>query len=126
MTALHPRTRQWKCGNPSLTARDDDPRQMSAMSALEDPRLPAARAMAEGLLHTMRIAAALIEAGLRVDLSGLDDWMGQLCARALDLPPKQGALLIGDLDLLLAETHLLHESLACGIPREPISTSAWK
>jgi hypothetical protein len=72
--------------------------------------------MAEGLLHTMRIAAALIEAGLRVDLSGLDDWMGLLCARALDLPPKQGALFIGDLDLLLAETDLLHESLAPGVP----------
>ena len=75
--------------------------------------------MARGLLRTMRIAAALIEAGLTVDLSGLDDLIGQLCARTLDLPPGQGALLIGELDSLLAETDVLHATL---VPREPASS----
>ena len=51
------------------------------------------------LIATLSTARILIETGREVDLSGTEDLVGQLCARALDLPPALGRELR---DLLLA------------------------
>jgi len=74
--------------------------------------LRAAQAMAASLLRTVRIASALVAAGRAVDLDGIDDLIGRLCARALDLPPAQGVLLTGDLRRLLTEADTLHARLS--------------
>lgn len=49
--------------------------------------------LADGLARTLRIAEALHAARRHVDLAGLDDLIGRLCARVLDLPPDQGRTL---------------------------------
>ena len=77
----------------------------------DDAPLRAAQTMASGLLRTVRIAAALVAAGRRIDLSGIDDLIGRLCARVLDLPPEQGALMGEDLRRLLIEADILHSRL---------------
>jgi hypothetical protein len=84
---------------------------LGAPEADETP-LRAAEAMAAGLLRTIRIAAALVEAGRTIELSGIDDLIGRLCARALDLPPAQGVTLAPELRRLMAEADGLHARLS--------------
>ncbi len=55
----------------------------------------------------LRLAEGIAAAGRKVDLTGLDDRLGRICAQALDLPPAEGAgvraelvALLGDLDAL--------------------------
>jgi hypothetical protein len=43
-------------------------------------------ALADRLTRTLGIACALTESGRRVDLSGIEDGVGLLCAQTLDLP----------------------------------------
>lgn len=43
-------------------------------------------ALADELIHTVRIACALAESNRRIDLNGLERRVGTLCAQALDLP----------------------------------------
>lgn len=50
-------------------------------------------ALAEGLAGVVRLAAALLGRGNRIDLTGLDALFGLLCARALDLEPDHGRAL---------------------------------
>ena len=42
------------------------------------------------LIACLSTARVLIEAGRDVDLCGMQDSVGELCARALDLPPAMG------------------------------------
>lgn len=71
--------------------------------AADQAVLGQARAMADGLGRTLRLARALTQAGRRVDLAELDSAIGRLCARALDLPPEHGRALRPALEALLAE-----------------------
>lgn len=48
--------------------------------------------LADGLANAVGIAHALVSAGRAVDLSGVDDGVGLLCARTLDLPHGQARL----------------------------------
>ena len=48
------------------------------------------RALAEELTKTIDLARALAESGRAIDLTGLDDEVGLLCAKSLDLPPDEG------------------------------------
>ena len=50
----------------------------------------AVRHLGAQLLATLSTARILIESGREVDLSGAQDSVGQLCARALDLSPGTG------------------------------------
>ena len=54
---------------------------------------------AEAARGVLRLAASLVAAGRAVDLAGLQDAVGRVCAGCLDLPPEQGRsmrpLLIG-------------------------------
>jgi hypothetical protein len=51
----------------------------------EDPACRRAEAMAEALLVILRMALVFLQAGRPVDLTGLEQEAGQLCAKALDL-----------------------------------------
>ncbi len=57
-----------------------------------DPRDPAAavRTLGEELTKLIDLARTLVEAGRAIDLAGLDDQIGLLCAKSLDLPPDKG------------------------------------
>ena len=64
---------------------------MAAMSDTQNHGPAAAvRAQIEKLTHMIGIARALAESGRPVDLTGFDDDVGLLCAKALDLPADEG------------------------------------
>jgi hypothetical protein len=52
-----------------------------------------AKIAANSLLTTVELARGLIDNLRPVDLAGLEDEVGRLCARALDLPPERGRAL---------------------------------
>ncbi|HEY2615746.1 MAG TPA: hypothetical protein VGI78_00260 [Acetobacteraceae bacterium] len=54
-----------------------------------DP-VAAVGALASELMQTVGLACALAESGRAIDLAGLDDRVGLLCAKSLDLPPDEG------------------------------------
>ncbi len=58
-----------------------------------DPRLENLLGEARSIEATLAAAAALLDAGRRVDMTGLDQRTGRLCAQGLDLPPDEGARL---------------------------------
>jgi len=62
-------------------------------SHLPDPRLPRLIEEARSIEATLAAAAALLDAGRRIDMIGLDQRTGRLCAQGLDLPPEDGARL---------------------------------
>ena len=55
--------------------------------------MDAVRALANELMRLVGAARALVEAGEEIDLANLDNEVGLLCARMLDLPPDEGRLL---------------------------------
>lgn len=60
------------------------------------------RAYADGVAQTLGVARGLVDAGRAVDLAGLQDQVGLLCAKALDLPREEGRAMRGELVALLA------------------------
>jgi hypothetical protein len=68
-------------------------------------------ALADGVSATLQMTRALIEARRHVDLAGLDQMMGLLCAQTLDLPPDQGRSLRPRLIELLHELDELTKAL---------------
>ncbi len=83
-----------------------------ADARLADARLAGARAMADQFAGLLGTAEALARAGRVVDLRGLDDLGGRLCAASLDLPPAQGRALRGVLGALLARLDGVQAALA--------------
>ena len=79
-------------------------------------RVAAARARAQSLMATLRLARTLVEAGRPVDLAGLDDQMGRLCATVMDLPSVQGRALRDDLIMLRTDAEALHMALQARPP----------
>lgn len=75
------------------------------------PDTPAALLL-DQLRGMLRLARALAEARRPLDLRGLSDLAGRLCAASLDLPPEQGRALRPRLASLLAEVDAL--AAACG------------
>lgn len=49
--------------------------------------------------------------GRTIDVAGLDEHVGRVCAKALDLPPEEGRLASGALQALLAELDQLFEAM---------------
>ena len=76
--------------------------------------------LATRLSRTIGIARALAQNGRAVDLTGLDDGIGMLCAQTLDLPLQEGRALLPLLADLLAQvgtlTAALHEAQRAGGP----------
>lgn len=79
-------------------------------------RQPAAEQAAEAVANMLRLARGMVQAGRRVELEGLDQMVGRLCARCLDLPPEEGRALRPQLAALLVEIDALNASLARAQP----------
>ncbi len=67
--------------------------------------------LASRLSRTIGIARALAQNGRTVDLTGLDDGIGMLCAQTLDLPAQEGRTLLP----LLADVLLQVNTLAAAL-----------
>ena len=52
--------------------------------------IEAVRLLADELTNVLNVAKAFLESGRAIDLTGLNDQVGLLCAKSLDLPPDQG------------------------------------
>jgi hypothetical protein len=72
------------------------------MSARLPSPLVELRAYADGVAQMLGVARGLVDAGRAVDLAGLEDQVGLLCAKALDLPRDEGRTMRGELVALLA------------------------
>ncbi len=70
--------------------------------------------MASRLSRTIGIARALAQNGRTVDLTGLDDGIGMLCAQTLDLPTEEGRTLLPMLADVLQQVELAHRRVARG------------
>jgi hypothetical protein len=68
-------------------------------------------AMAQAASGMLRVARTLVEVGRDVDLAGLQNAVGRMCAAALDLPPEQGQALRPQLAAVLAELDALERAL---------------
>jgi hypothetical protein len=86
-------------------------RQMSSAALPFPPQGQAVEALAEGVMATVRMARVLAEGRRRVDLAGLNEMVGVLCARMLDLPLDEGRALRGRLETLDRELMALQEAL---------------
>jgi hypothetical protein len=64
-------------------------------------------ALAERLSHTLGIACALAESGRHVDLSGIEDGVGMLCAQTLDLPTGHAHVMVPMLREVLSRVNRL-------------------
>lgn len=73
-------------------------------------------AMAEGLLQSFRLARALAGQGRPVELDGMQDSIGLLCAKALDLEPSEGRVLRVALIALREELDHLSTTLRAAAP----------
>ena len=82
------------------------------------PHDPAAeqQALAEQVRRTVAIARALAASGRPVDLAGLDQVVGLLCAKTLDLLPDAGRLVRPALAAILAEVDQLGAMLRADAP----------
>jgi hypothetical protein len=69
------------------------------------------RTFTDGVTQTLSVARGLVEAGRHVDLAGLEDQVGLLCAKALDLPPAEGRTVRSELAALLARVEALSAAL---------------
>ena len=74
--------------------------------------IDAARDLGGDLIHLLHMTHALASAGRIVDITGLDQQIGLLCAKALDLIPEDGRVLRTMLVGLLADLDALSETLA--------------
>ncbi len=85
---------------------------------MENEDEAARAAMIEMVVETMRstiaVARALVDAGVAIDLEGLDREVSDLCADAVSLPRNLGRDLAGPLGRLLDEVTALE---ACLIDR---------
>ena len=83
-----------------------------------DSPSPSARAAsaARAVAGTLRMAHALAETCGGIDLAGLEQEIGRLCAAALDLPPSEGRTLRPLLEAVLDELDELSACLALPPP----------
>ncbi len=70
------------------------------------------RSLAAGVLNTLRLSRALVQARRQLDLAGLETIIGILCAKSLDLPPEEGRTLLADLHMVLDEVDGLTRAMA--------------
>jgi hypothetical protein len=66
---------------------------------------------ADGVTQTLGVARGLVEIGRYIDLAGLEDQVGLLCAKALDLPPAEGRVMRVKLIAVLARVEALSVAL---------------
>ena len=76
------------------------------------PALVTLRAFADDVSRLLGMARGLVDAGRMVDLTGLEDQVGLLCAKTLDLPQEDGRAMLGDLVALRAQLDGLEAAMA--------------
>lgn len=81
-----------------------------AWSALSP--LTALRAFADDVARMLGVARGLVDAGRSIDLAGLEDQVGLLCAKTLDLPQDEGRAMLGELIALRARLDGLEAAMA--------------
>ena len=86
---------------------------MIPMAHATDPRVMLLFDQLGGMLTLTR---ALAESGRRIDLAGLDDLAGRLCAACLDLPPEDGRAFRPRLVALMEDVNAI--AAACRAVRE--------
>ena len=67
--------------------------------------------LASRLARTIGLARALVLGGRQLDLTGIDDGIGVLCAQTLDLAPDQARVMLPTLLDLRAQIDLLSAAL---------------
>ena len=82
--------------------------------ALHDS-VAAVRALADELAKLLEVTRALVEAGRAIDLTNLDQQIGLLCAKSLDLPPDEGRSIRPRLIVLSGSMEALSRALAARI-----------
>ena len=74
------------------------------------------RVLAERLSRTLAVARALALAGRHVDLTGIEDGVGLLCAKTLDLDRPDARVMLPSLFELVAQIDSLRSLLAAPAP----------
>ncbi len=85
---------------------------------MSDPQTQAA-ALAEAACGMLRMARALVESHRAVDLDGMQDAVGRLCAATFDLPFEESRKLRQHLLAVLAELDGLEQALHVAAFRGP-------
>lgn len=91
---------------PDVSGADD--LEGEAHGGLAAGALPGAIEAAGAMI---RLAEGIAAAGRPIDLEGLDDTVGRICAQALDLPPEAGVRLRPGLAALVAALDRLSVAL---------------
>jgi len=94
--------------------RDDDAEQNTPLGAV--------RRFAADLANTIGLARRLVRRGVTVDLTGLEQQVGLLCAKTLDLAPEEGRRMRPDLIALNADVDQLASVLARPTSAPPATT----
>ena len=77
--------------------------------------------LATRLSRTIALARGLIQGGRHLDVTGIDDGVGVLCAQTLDLPPEDAGAMVPVLRGVLTQVNLLTTALQrpAGCPQPP-------
>jgi len=96
--------------------RPAPPHDQAAIFPLEPPDLKERRVneLATRVSRSLGVARALAERGRRLDLAGIEDGIGVLCAQTLDLPTRDGRCMLPVLREVLAQL----DSLSAVLQRE--------
>lgn len=93
------------------------------MDGFRDAAVSDASARAAQLARTLAVARALVLGGRAVDLRGIEDGVGALCARTLDLGPADAKALVPALHALRARLDELaaavHQAAEAGAGDRP-------
>jgi hypothetical protein len=80
------------------------------------------RALTAAIIRILDLAHVLASSGRRIDLAGIDQKIGLLCAQSLDLPPHLGRELIPDLQSAAARIDQLFIILQPAMPPPKFNT----
>ena len=79
-------------------------------------QIEAVCALADELMNVLNVTKSSLEAGRSIDLTGLNDMVGLLCAKSLDLPPDDGRRVRPRLIVLSASIEALSRALQKAAP----------
>lgn len=99
-------------------AEAPQPSAASSSAAPSSAATPSPRLVtfADRLARTLSVARALILSGRTVDLAGIEDGIGLLCAKTLDLAPDEARAMLPTLLAMRGEVESLTAVLHAGRP----------
>lgn len=77
----------------------------------------------ERLTRSLGVARTLLRHGRAVDLTGMEDMVGQFCARLLDLPPERARPLLPLIHVLTALVEEITRLMTEAAPRHPAGSA---